>query len=116
MNIINKTPIMEGNSLIAVITGVIAISMMIVTAVMWIVHMKRGHTGIDEFSTGIVITWMILIIVVVIMACVSALCKIESGRYTYECTFNSINDFTEALDNYNFIEYRDGLFIMEDKP
>ena len=116
MNIINTTPIMEGNSLIAVITGVVAIAIMIVTGIMWIVHIKRGHTGIDEFSTAIVITWMILIIVVVIMACVSALCKVESGRYTYECTFNSINDFTEALDNYNFIGYKDGLFIMEDKP
>lgn len=116
MNIISKEIIEETFMLPLYITGAVGMLIVLISGIMWITHINKTHNYTDRYSKNIVIIWFsTLILYMFLMISFSVFWKVPSDRYRYEMTFDTIESSKEAFDTYNFIEYKDGVYVFEDK-
>lgn len=57
----------------------------------------------------------ILVTVVALVAWLGLLHTVKTGQYRYECTIDDAVPYNEIVDNYNVIEQRGDIWVLEDK-
>lgn len=64
---------------------------------------------------AIVCKCSILITVVALVAWLGLINTVKTGEYRYECTIDDAVPYNEIVDNYNVIEQRGDIWVLEDK-
>lgn len=115
MIIINQTPIEELNQLYLYIPGGLLICLVLILGVIAIWKAFKGKPALRFSNIYLTISGIGLVIFVTWGMFASIFLKTPCGRYRYEMTFDTTESVNEAFDTYNFIEYKDGVYIFEDK-
>lgn len=87
----------------------ITISMLIVIAVLCVLF------ACAEKSLGLAVSSLIAMVGVIVVVLIGGLNPVETGRYEYEVTIDESVNFIDIYENYDVIEQRGDIWVIEDK-
>lgn len=113
MTIINQTPIEELNQLYLYVPGGLFICLILILGVIAACESFKGKTHFFNIYLKVLGVGFAIFFTWSMFACIFL--KTPCGRYRYEMTFDTTESVDEAFNTYDFIEYKDGVYIFEDK-
>lgn len=116
INILQQTPIKDYTTLSSILTwGSIGIA--IIAAIIFFIKTKnKNQIRFKDRETKIFLVFYILGLGMAIFSVIRfPLFYVETGRYTYECTFEDCVSANRIEEKFNIISVKDGVWTLEDK-
>lgn len=116
INILQQTPIKDYTTLSSILTrGSIGIAI-IATIIFFIKTKNKNQIRIKDRETKIFLVFYILGLCMAIFSATRfPWFYVETGRYTYECTFEDCVSVNRIEEKFNIISVKDGVWTLEDK-
>lgn len=115
MNVLEQTPIKDYTAL-SNIFMVIGFGIAIVATIIFFIKTKSKVIRLKDLGTKIFLFFYIFGLGVVLFAMIRfPWFYVETGRYTYECTFDDSVSANSIDEKFNIISVEDGIWTVEDK-
>lgn len=115
MNVLEQTPIKDYTAL-SDIFMVIGFGIAIVATIIFFIKTKSKVIRLKDLGTKIFLFFYIFGFGVVLFAMIRfPWFYVETGRYTYECTFDDSVSANSIDEKFNIISVEDGIWTVEDK-
>lgn len=115
MNVLEQIPIKDYTAL-SNIFMVIGFGIAIVATIIFFIKTKSKVIRLKDLGTKIFLFFYIFGLGVVLFAMIRfPWFYVETGRYTYECTFDDSVSVNSIDEKFNIISVEDGIWTVEDK-
>lgn len=116
MNVLEQTPIKDYTTLSGIII-VIGIGTAIIATIIFFIKTKSQHKIYwkDKCSKIFLIFYIFGLAIAIFSVIRFPWFYVETGRYTYKCTFEDNIVANYISDNFNVIGVEDGMWTIEDK-
>lgn len=115
MNVLEQTPIKDYTAL-SNIFMVIGFGIAIVATIIFFIKTKSKLIRLKDLGTKIFLFFYIFGLGVVLFAMIRfPWFYVETGRYTYECTFDESVSANSIDEKFNILSVEDGIWTVEDK-
>lgn len=116
MNVLEKTPIKDYTTLSGILVGLGICIAIIATIIFYIKTKPKNQIRLKDKVTKIFLFWYIFGLGLAIFSVIRfPWFYVETGRYTYECTFDDSVSVNSIDEKFNIISVEDGIWTVEDK-
>lgn len=116
INILQQTPIKDYTTLSSILTWGSIVIAIIATIIFFIKTKNKNQIRIKDRETKIFLVFYILGLSMAIFSVTRfPWFYVETGRYTYECTFEDCVSVNRIEEKFNIISVKDGVWTLEDK-
>lgn len=116
MNVLEQTPIKDYTTLSGILVG-IGIATAIIATIIFFIKTKSQHRICwkDKCSKIFLIFYIFGLSLAIFAVIRFPWFYVETGRYTYECTFEDSVSANYIEEKFNVISVEDGVWTIEDK-
>lgn len=116
MNVLEQNPIKEYTTLSGILIG-LGISIAIIATIVFYIKTKpKNQIHFKDRITKIFLFWYVLGLAMAIFSVIRfPWFYVETGRYTYKCTFEDSVTANGVDERFNIINVEDGVWTVEDK-
>ena len=116
MNVLEQNPIKEYTTLSGILIG-LGISIAIIATIVFYIKTKpKNQIHFKDRITKIFLFWYVLGLAMAIFPVIRfPWFYVETGRYTYKCTFEDSVTANGVDERFNIINVEDGVWTVEDK-
>ncbi len=116
MNVLEQNPIKEYTTLSGILIGLGISIAIIATTVFYIKTKHKNQIHFKDRITKIFLFWYVLGLAMAIFPVIRfPWFYVETGRYTYKCTFEDSVTANGVDERFNIINVEDGVWNVEDK-
>lgn len=116
MNVLEQTPIKDYTILSSILIGFGICIAIIATIIFYIKTKPKNQIRLKDKVTKIFLFWYIFGLGLAIFSVIRfPWFYVETGRYTYECTFEDSVSVNSIDEKFNIISVEDGIWTVEDK-
>ena len=116
INVLEQTPIKDYTTLSGILIGLGLAIAIIATIIFFIKTKSQNRICFKDRGSKIFLFWYIFGLSLAIFAVIRfPWFYVETGRYTYKCTFNDSVSANYISENFNIVSVEDNVWTIEDK-
>ena len=115
INVLEQTSIKDYTALSGILVG-LGIGIAIIAMIIFFIKTKSKRISFRDVVTKIFLFWYVLGLGLALFSVVHfPWFYVETGRYTYKCTFNDSVSANYISENFNVVSVEDNVWTIEDK-